>query len=110
MLHQVSILQAGISRNNSGVDGILTDNTTYNSQTIKFNMPARNVYLGVKATNNSYTVVYNKNQPVEPKSISNVTGSTESQTFIYDESQNLRNNGFTLYRLYKKVRLDDKAK
>jgi uncharacterized repeat protein (TIGR02543 family) len=84
------------SRNNSGVDGILTDNTTYNSQTIKFNMPARNVYLGVKATNNSYTVVYNKNQPVEPKSISNVTGSTESQTFIYDESQNLRNNGFTL--------------
>lgn len=84
------------SRNNSGVDDILTDNTTYNSQTIKFNMPARNVYLGVKATNNSYTVVYNKNQPVEPKSISNVTGSTESQTFIYDESQNLRNNGFTL--------------
>lgn len=84
------------SRNNSGVDGILTDNTTYNSQTIKFNMPARNVYLGVKATNNSYTVVYNKNQPVEPKSISNVTGNTESQTFIYDESQNLRNNGFTL--------------
>lgn len=84
------------SRNNSGVDGILTDNTTYNSQTIKFNMPARNVYLGVKATNNSYTVVYNKNQPVEPNSISNVTGSTESQTFIYDESQNLRNNGFTL--------------
>lgn len=84
------------SRNNSGVDGILTDNTTYNSQTIKFNMPAKNVYLGVKATNNSYTVVYNKNQPVEPKSISNVTGSTESQTFIYDESQNLRNNGFTL--------------
>lgn len=84
------------SRNNSGVDGILTDNTTYNSQTIKFNMPARNVYLGVKATNNSYTVVYNKNQPVEPKSISNVTGSTESQTFIYDESQNLKNNGFTL--------------
>lgn len=84
------------SRNNSGVDGILTDNTTYNSQTIKFNMPARNVYLKVKATNNSYTVVYNKNQPVEPKSISNVTGSTESQTFIYDESQNLRNNGFTL--------------
>lgn len=84
------------SRNNSGVDGILTDNTTYNSQTIKFNMPARNVYLGVKATNNSYTVVYNKNHPVEPKSISNVTGSTESQTFIYDESQNLRNNGFTL--------------
>lgn len=84
------------SRNNSGVDGILTDNTTYNSQTIKFNMPARNVYLGVKATNNSYTVVYNKNQPVEPKSISNVIGSTESQTFIYDESQNLRNNGFTL--------------
>ena len=84
------------SRNNSGVDGILTDNTTYNSQTIKFNMPARNVYLGVKATSNSYTVVYNKNQPVEPKSISNVTGSTESQTFIYDESQNLRNNGFTL--------------
>ena len=81
------------SRNNSGVDGILTDNTTYNSQTIKFNMPARN---GVKATNNSYTVVYNKNQPVEPKSISNVTGNTESQTFIYDESQNLRNNGFTL--------------
>ena len=84
------------SRNNSGVDDILTDNTTYNSQTIKFNMPAKNVYLGVKATNNSYTVVYNKNQPVEPKSISNVTGSTESQTFIYDESQNLRNNGFTL--------------
>lgn len=84
------------SRNNSGVDGILTDNTTCNSQTIKFNMPARNVYLGVKATNNSYTVVYNKNQPVEPKSISNVTGSTESQTFIYDESQNLKNNGFTL--------------
>ena len=84
------------SRNNSGIDGILTDNTTYNSQTIKFNMPARNVYLGVKATNNSYTVVYNKNQPVEPKSISNVTGNTESQTFIYDESQNLRNNGFTL--------------
>lgn len=86
------------SRNNSGVNGILTDNTTYDSQTIKFNMPARNVYLGVKATNNSYTVVYNKNQPVEPKSISNVTvtGSTESQTFIYDESQNLRNNGFTL--------------
>lgn len=84
------------SRNNSGVDGILTDNTTYDSQTIKFNMPARNVYLGVKATNNSYTVVYNKNQPVEPKSISNVTGNTESQTFIYDESQNLRNNGFTL--------------
>lgn len=84
------------SRNNSGVDGILTDNTTYNSQTIKFNMPARNVYLKVKATNNSYTVVYNKNQPVEPKSISNVTGNTESQTFIYDESQNLRNNGFTL--------------
>ena len=84
------------SRNNSGVDGILTDNTTYNSQTIKFNMPARNVYLKVKATNNSYTVVYNKNQPVEPKSISNVTGSIESQTFIYDESQNLRNNGFTL--------------
>lgn len=84
------------SRNNSGVDDILTDNTTYNSQTIKFNMPARNVYLGVKATNNSYTVVYNKNQPVEPKSISNVTGSTESQTFIYDESQNLKNNGFTL--------------
>lgn len=84
------------SRNNSGVDGILTDNTTYNSQTIKFNMPARNVYLGVKATNNSYTVVYNKNQPVEPKSISNITGNTESQTFIYDESQNLRNNGFTL--------------
>lgn len=84
------------SRNNSGIDGILTDNTTYNSQTIKFNMPARNVYLGVKATNNSYTVVYNKNQPVEPNSISNVTGSTESQTFIYDESQNLRNNGFTL--------------
>ncbi len=37
-----------------------------------------------------------KNQPVEPKSISNVTGSTESVTFIYDESQNLRNNGFTL--------------
>lgn len=90
------------SRNNSGVDGILTDNTTYNSQTIKFNMPARNVYLGVKATNNSYTVVYNKNQPVEPKSISNVTGSTESQTFIYDESQNLRNNGFTLTGYTKK--------
>lgn len=90
------------SRNNSGVDGILTDNTTYNSQTIKFNMPARNVYLKVKATNNSYTVVYNKNQPVEPKSISNVTGSTESQTFIYDESQNLRNNGFTLTGYTKK--------
>jgi uncharacterized repeat protein (TIGR02543 family) len=90
------------SRNNSGVDGILTDNTTYNSQTIKFNMPARNVYLKVKATNNSYTVVYNKNQPVEPKSINNVTGSTESQTFIYDESQNLRNNGFTLTGYTKK--------
>lgn len=90
------------SRNNSGVDGILTDNTTYNSQTIKFNMPARNVYLIVKATNNSYTVVYNKNQPVEPKSISNVTGSIESQTFIYDESQNLRNNGFTLTGYTKK--------
>lgn len=90
------------SRNNSGVDGILTDNTTYNSQTIKFNMPARNVYLKVKATNNSYTVVYNKNQPVEPKSISNVTGSIESQTFIYDESQNLRNNGFTLTGYTKK--------
>lgn len=90
------------SRNNSGVDGILTDNTTYNSQTIKFNMPARNVYLKVKATNNSYTVVYNKNQPVEPKSISNVTGNTESQTFIYDESQNLRNNGFTLTGYTKK--------
>ena len=84
------------SRNNSGVDGILTDNTTYNSQTIKFNMPARNVYLGVKATNNSYTVIYNKNQPTNPKSISNVVGNTESQTFIYDESQSLRNNGFSL--------------
>lgn len=85
------------SRNNSGVDGILTDNTTYNSQTIKFNMPARNVKLGVKATNNSYTVVYNGNKPTDPSSLYNVQVIDEiKQEFIYNESQNIATNKFNL--------------
>lgn len=85
------------SRNNSGVDGILTDNTTYNSQTIKFNMPARNVKLGVKATNNSYTVVYNGNKPTYPSSLYNVQVIDEiKQEFIYNESQNIATNKFNL--------------
>jgi uncharacterized repeat protein (TIGR02543 family) len=92
------------SRDNSGVEGILKDNTTYESQSIKFNMPARDVKLGVKATNNSYTVVYNENRPTDPSSLYNVQVIDEiKQEFIYNESQNIATNKFNLAGYTRKL-------
>lgn len=71
-----------------------TNNTSYSSQSIKFTMPARSIKVGVKATNNTYYISFNKNRP--SNALSNVNGSMNNQTFIYTDTTASTNNTYTL--------------
>lgn len=71
-----------------------TNNTSYSSQSIKFTMPARSIKVGVKATNNTYYISFNKNRP--SNALSNVNGSMNNQTFIYTDTTASANNTYTL--------------
>ena len=71
-----------------------THNTSYSSQSVKFTMPARSIKVGVKATNNTYYISFNKNRP--SNALSNVNGSMNNQTFIYTDTTASTNNTYTL--------------
>lgn len=60
--------------------------SSYDTQTMKFTMPAHNVYLAVRATNNSYYINFNSNGG---------NGSMDKIKAVYDEDIKLPKNTFT---------------
>ena len=77
----------------------------YKDQTTKFYMPAHDVKLRADATNNSYTLVFNKNKPVNVvnpdtgaiSSASNeVTGTVAEAKYIYNHSGQRLNGVYNL--------------
>lgn len=74
--------------------GNLPDADDYTKQTMTFTMPAVNVTLKADATNNRYTVQWNKNTP------SNATHTTEGAmpdvVYVYDKHKNAADNMYSL--------------
>lgn len=65
-----------------------------NKNNLTFNMPANDVSISVRATNNSYYVDFVSRKPSNASG--NITGKTDKETLIYDETKALNKNGYSL--------------
>ena len=74
-----------VTKTGCGIDRFL-DGTGYGSQTIKFIMPAHDVYVKADATNNSYTIAFDNNDG---------TGTMPQVSATYDVPVTLPANTFT---------------
>lgn len=65
-----------------------------NNNNLTFNMPANDVSIAVRATNNSYRIEYITDKP--DVASNEISGNMSSQIHIYDEEKSLSKNTFTL--------------
>ncbi len=72
----------------------LPDADAYTKQTMTFTMPASNVVLKADATNNRYTVQWNKNTP--SNATHTVEGEMSDVVYVYDKHKNASDNMYSL--------------
>ncbi len=72
----------------------LPDADAYTKQTMTFTMPAANVVLKSDATNNRYTVQWNKNTP--SNATHTVEGEMSDVVYVYDRHKNASDNSYSL--------------